>query len=268
MNTDLREALAERIDTVGPVRPDLDTLVALGEARLRRRRRSRSVVVGGAIAAVVGIAVVLAGNQTKPTTQQPVHQPVHPPRQARPPFLESNEYLLQYASPSAADRALVKAVQHIRQCREPNGPAVTHKDNGPIYEGDRSWVSDWAPGSVDAHWGTILRLRPTYPHGHPTKLYAYTLARADNVVVVWERPAPNDRAGSIMTEMVDRALPQYHAGTAVPGGETLAPRPYLGWPSLNLVRQPGWPPQLTSCVNPSTWGAVKAQGATFVPKSH
>ena len=29
------------------------------------------------------------------------------------------------------------------------------------------------------------------------------------------------------------------------------------------VRQPGWPPRLSPCVDPRTWGAVKVHGATF-----
>jgi hypothetical protein len=54
MNTSLREALAERIDAVGPARPDLDALVRLGETRLRRRRRTTLATVAAAAVLVAG----------------------------------------------------------------------------------------------------------------------------------------------------------------------------------------------------------------------
>jgi hypothetical protein len=54
MNTSLREALAERIDAVGPARPDINTLVGLGEGRLRRRRRTRFLTAAAAAVLVAG----------------------------------------------------------------------------------------------------------------------------------------------------------------------------------------------------------------------
>jgi hypothetical protein len=66
----LREALAERIDSVGPARPDIDALVGLGEARLRRRRHTRFLTA--AVAAIVVAGAVYGVTKSSPgTTDRP-----------------------------------------------------------------------------------------------------------------------------------------------------------------------------------------------------
>lgn len=70
MNTSLRDALAARIDQVGPAHPDLDALVGLGEQRLRRRRQA--AIAGGGVAVVLAIGLALAGSAlTGPGDQTP-----------------------------------------------------------------------------------------------------------------------------------------------------------------------------------------------------
>jgi hypothetical protein len=71
MNT-LRDVFARRADEAGAPDLDFDALVGLGEARLRRRRAATVGV--GAMAALVAIAVVLAGVQIH-HAPQPVHKP-------------------------------------------------------------------------------------------------------------------------------------------------------------------------------------------------
>ena len=60
----LHDAFERRARYVGTPDLDIDMLVGRGEATLRRRRRI-GASVGGAIAVVVAIAVVLAGGQNR-----------------------------------------------------------------------------------------------------------------------------------------------------------------------------------------------------------
>ena len=113
MNTNLREALAERIDAIGPAHLDLDTLVALGETRLRRRRRLGTAAVVGGVAAAVAVVVVLAGarnSDTSPSPSRPSPTRVSPRPLTLVPQMSPgriNEFLLQYPDPAAADRARI-----------------------------------------------------------------------------------------------------------------------------------------------------------------
>ncbi|MFC4783908.1 hypothetical protein ACT8ZV_05505 [Nocardioides sp. MAHUQ-72] len=75
MTTTLREALARRIDEIGPAVLDVDALVGLGERRLRRRRITAVLAAGAAVVVAIALAVGLA--LTGPTTrdQGPVDRP-------------------------------------------------------------------------------------------------------------------------------------------------------------------------------------------------
>lgn len=156
----------------------------------------------------------------------------------------------------------------LKQCPRPPGVEGFRQDNanGPITRD---------PGEpLDARWDDERLTDPV--HGRrPATAYSFHVARADNVLLVFEDTDVDDRGPFILGSAVRTALPQYHAGTVVPGGEPIAGHPFYFKPFFGvkpyggLARQSGWPPRLTHCVaDPRTWGAATAQGATFVPKHH
>jgi|RhiMetdeSRZDD1v2_1073273.scaffolds.fasta_scaffold39370_4 hypothetical protein len=92
MSTTLREALAARIDQVGPAHPDLDELVGLGERRLRRRRIAVVVASGAAVILVIALAIGGAAmiNYAK-HDNGPVDHPIHPTRAPVRPLVYSDD---------------------------------------------------------------------------------------------------------------------------------------------------------------------------------
>jgi hypothetical protein len=260
----LREMFEQQASEVHPPDFDASALVGLGEARLRRRRRT--AVLRGAIAVVIAVAALLAGGQTRGTTPQPAGPA---PTQVRPSAYPElpltrfkgaptriNEFLLQYPDPLAADQAMVNAVQRMTQCPSP-------EQNGVLYPDDVRISHDPGGVSADASWGAQRQAWPSYS-ATPFD-YAFHVARADNVLVVVEGTMPSDRGPTILTRAVRTALPEYRVGRVVPGGEVIASQPYMVTGFFDAVRQPGLPPQLSACVDdPNTWGAVKVMGASFV----
>lgn len=265
MNTNLREALVERIDAVGPAHLDLDTLVALGETRLRRRRRRGTAAVVGGVAAAVAVVVALAGarnSDTSPTPIGPSPTRVSP----RPPTLvpqmspgRINEFVLQYPDPTAADRAMVHAVEQMKHCPRPPGVKSFLQDNvhDPIGRhpgadgGDAQWVDE--------------RLTDVVRGTNAGTAYAFFVARADNVLIVIENNSLDDAGTGWRSDVITTALPRFRAGHVVHGGEVIASDPFVPIEHFHVDDQSVWPPRMTRCVaDPSTWGAENIQGATFV----
>ena len=92
MSTTLREALAARIDRVGPAHPNLDELVGLGERRLRRRRIA--VVVASGAAAILVITLAIGGAAMINSANHdngPVDHPIHPTTKPVRPLVYSDD---------------------------------------------------------------------------------------------------------------------------------------------------------------------------------
>ena len=62
MSTDLRTALADRLDHVAPPPADLDAVVRAGTRRRRTRQGAVAVAVAGAAATVVAAAAGMVGH--------------------------------------------------------------------------------------------------------------------------------------------------------------------------------------------------------------
>jgi hypothetical protein len=237
-------------------------------ARRSQRHWRAAAVMGSVVAAGTAIVVVLAAGQTPDTSPEPSGRPTTGVG-ARTPTLvpkmspqRTNEFVLQYPGPAAADRALVNAVHHLKQCPRPPGVWSFIQDhvNRPIHR-------DPAAEGVDAEWGDE-RLTDVVQGRDSGTAYAFFVARADNVLVVIEGNGTDDAGTGWRDVAVSRVLPQYHPGTVVPGGEVIASQPFLS-PTGNQVKEPGWPPRITRCVpDPNTWGAQEAQGVSLVSNNN
>lgn len=121
MTTTLREMLDRRANAAGPPNLDLEELVGLGEARLRRRRLA--AVVGSAIAAVAVVAALALGA----ALNNPVHRGVGPP--AKSPSPSPTEL-------SAPPAPIVRELLYVDVARQPS------HDEGTFHFGDRAITSD------------------------------------------------------------------------------------------------------------------------------
>lgn len=92
MSTTLREALAARIDQIGPAHPNLDELVGLGERRLRRRRIAVVVASGAAVILVIALAIGGAAMiNSAEHDNGPVDHPIHPTTTTVRPLVYSDD---------------------------------------------------------------------------------------------------------------------------------------------------------------------------------
>jgi hypothetical protein len=249
MNT-LRDAFARRADEAGTPDLDIDTLVGLGEARLRRRRAS-SVLGAGAIAALVVIGVVLSGSQTHRTTQQPV-SPVRGGEVIAP-----HPYLWWMASDWHGVRQMGATPNRLPGCGdEPRSTWGAVASQVAVYANPNHpgrWFNEYLlqyPNASSAHHAFLdawhhMKTCPQPNHGRGVRTgngtldrtiyntggcydqefswlrvppnnhhlyYARGVARVGNVLLVLDNSVWNDdgRIAVILSQAVEQALPRYY----------------------------------------------------------
>lgn len=189
MNTTLREVLARQASDAVTPGPDLETLVGLGESRLRRRRLTALLGITTAIVVVVALSATLTGPVKR--SEAPVDRPTHSPgRLLQQPVREIVYSDTRWAAGNVRNRAV-----HLGDQVVATGAGVVHldvTDDGFVYtRHGRAWFSDGGtPEPIGSH------LCGAAPNGEFLHFAHHAVMSANTgSLVAWFECTRADRAG-------------------------------------------------------------------------